>query len=615
MYRYRSGEQSEAVRFDDMISTILAQTSLAGSGRSSAFRQLVDLLAQGRGGDDVALLDHAYAVLDQLRREVTPDVRARAARQLMGYRPPIRLIRVFAGEAPRDVAPLFSTIALTEAEWRELIPALSPPLRMLVRERRDLPEAVRRDVDAFGPADMVLSAPSDIIEQEWAATEPGQAEEAVVERVGRLFNEAPVAGAVETEAPGDPMLDAGQEQIRDLLARIEAFRASGAVAGRAAAAAAASAPAGTDNEAPPPEPEPEPEPDAAPAPVDFRWESDAIGQIVWVEGVERAAFIGRTIAVPAVELDDGVDAGAASAFQQRAPFRDARLAIPGAAPFSGEWRLSGVPFFDPRDGRFTGFRGTARRPRPDEVRHITSVAPAAVAPEPRSQPLSADGIRQMVHELRTPLNAIMGFAEMIERQMLGPAAQGYRERAGDILAEAQRLLGAVEDLDVAARSGRAEARLADFAAVVDTVVERYRPLARNRGVTIDAEIGRDIPAIAATVEAMDRLVGRLLASVLAMARAGERLSLGLEANGEHDVRLVLLRPAVLVGRSEAELLDPELRIDDLGKEAPALGLSFGLRLVRQLVQSLGGTLRFDEASFVLDLPAARQLAERRDDAL
>src|SRR5690606_38858461 len=98
--------------------------------------------------------------------------------------------------------------------------------------------------------------------------------------------------------------------------------------------------------------------------------------------------------------------------------------------------------------------------------------------------LTPDGVRQMVHELRTPLNAIMGFAEMIERQMLGPAASGYRDRAGDILDEARRLLTAVEDLDTLARAGDAEVPHTDIDAAITQLVERYRPLARNRGVAL-----------------------------------------------------------------------------------------------------------------------------------
>src|SRR3546814_5026107 len=101
--------------------------------------------------------------------------------------------------------------------------------------------------------------------------------------------------------------------------------------------------------------------------------------------------------------------------------------------------ISGVPFFDPRGGRFCGFRGTARRVQEDaavaaeELASPTPAAPTILAERRQEQkePPSPDAIRQMTHELRTPLNAIVGFAEMIDRQMLGPAAQGYRDRAQD----------------------------------------------------------------------------------------------------------------------------------------------------------------------------------------
>src|SRR5690606_23850131 len=90
-------------------------------------------------------------------------------------------------------------------------------------------------------------------------------------------------------------------------------------------------------------------------------------------------------------------------------------------------------------------RGTARRPRLDEIAGAPSAAGVFGTPFP------ADALRQLIHELRTPLNAIIGFSEMIEGQFLGPAAAPYRGRAGDIIHQARRLLSAVDDLDTAAR--------------------------------------------------------------------------------------------------------------------------------------------------------------------
>lgn len=619
------------MRFDDMIGTILAQQPLVGSARVDAFRQLVDLLAQGRGGGDVLLLDAAYGLLAALKPELPAAVRARAAQRLAGGPVPARLAALFADEAVRDVADFYLALHLAEAEWLDLLPNLAPPIRALLRERRDLPGPVMAAIDAFGHSGRALTArddvaaivaddPSDEIAMEevpfadrpWddiaAEVAGGTVDEAEEDRriAGSPWEVPPLpitappelVGGIPPEERVDPAIRAGQDQIRDLLSRIEAFR------DRAD---------GPDRGLPPAADEPAetaaPVADRWPTPEDFRWETDIGGQIIWCDGIERAALIGRSISVPAMEPDDGVDAGVVSAFMRRTPFREARLMLPGEAGFSGEWRLSGVPFFDPRDGRFTGFRGTARRPR-------APLAGVAEAPKDGEGPraLTPDGVRQMVHELRTPLNAIMGFAEMIERQMLGPAASGYRERAGDILDEARHLLAAVEDLDTLARTGGADVSHTDIGVAVAQLVERYHPLARNRGVALVSHIPDDLPPVVATAEVLDRLVGRLLASVLATTHAGEQLDIELEPTGS-GVSLMLSRPRMLAGRSEAELLDPEMRIEDLGREAPALGLSFGLRLVRQLVQSLDGGFRIDDGGFSVYLPAASGYHRQRGGAV
>ncbi|MFY0104416.1 histidine kinase dimerization/phospho-acceptor domain-containing protein, partial [Acinetobacter baumannii] len=60
-------------------------------------------------------------------------------------------------------------------------------------------------------------------------------------------------------------------------------------------------------------------------------------------------------------------------------------------------------------------------------------------------------MRQLVHELRTPTTAIAGFAEMIEGELLGPVPAPYRDYAGNIRHQARGLLGAIDDLDTAAR--------------------------------------------------------------------------------------------------------------------------------------------------------------------
>ncbi len=170
--------------------------------------------------------------------------------------------------------------------------------------------------------------------------------------------------------------------------------------------------------------------------------------LVWVEGAPRGPLVGQSIAWVAGRGQHGVDGQAAGGFEKRSPFRDARFTVAGEGAASGDWRISGIPFFDAASGTFQGYRGTARRPRPDEVARSAAddAEPGVFGTE-----FPADSLRQLIHELRTPLNAIIGFAEMIEGQYLGPAAMPYRGRAATIMEQARGLLGAVDDLDTAAR--------------------------------------------------------------------------------------------------------------------------------------------------------------------
>src|ERR1041384_3306893 len=130
------------------------------------------------------------------------------------------------------------------------------------------------------------------------------------------------------------------------------------------------------------------------------------------------------------------------------------MTVAGDGLVSGEWRISGVPAFEPNDGRFAGYRGIALRE-----------APSAEDPESPEFLADPDSLRELVHEIKTPLNAIIGFAEIIDGQYLGPADRRYPERASDIVGEARSLLGAIDDLDFAAKihsSTRVEERRADL---------------------------------------------------------------------------------------------------------------------------------------------------------
>jgi hypothetical protein len=535
------------LRFDDMIATVLTQGEDPSSALQAKWRQLVDLLAQKRGAEG-SQLDEALAWLEARREAIPAAIRRDVARSLAGRKIAPSLLLFFASDQPAVAAPLLGGALLAPGEWLEILPRMGPTARALLRHRRDLPPEAGQALASFGASDFALG------------------------------------GTVAEIA--EPM--EGEAQIRDLVARIEAFR--------------------KHRDAVEPLGHALPDPEGR---IDgFRWETGPDGVVVWVEGAPRGPLIGQSIASIADRGQYGVDGQAAGAFEKRAPFRDARFIVAGSGMASGDWRISGVPFFDPAQGHFLGYRGSARRPRVDEV------ARPEEAPQPPGlfgTDLPADSLRQLIHELRTPLNAIVGFAELIDGQYMGPAAANYRTRAAEIMDQATKLLSAVDDLDTAARIETSRLTLddssVDAVALLCRLHDAYERVAQQRSSRIAIEIERDLPAAKVELGVAERMFARMLAATIGLAQEGETISATMamgQISGHKMLCLAIDRPKAIEGLDERALLDPGYSPDGDWPGAPALGLGFALRLVRNLAEAVGGALLIGDSRFFLYLPPMDQ---------
>ena len=317
------------------------------------------------------------------------------------------------------------------------------------------------------------------------------------------------------------------------------------------------------------------------SPALFRWECGPGGEIAWVEGAPRGAVIGRSIA--RAHDGDQLDPDVVRAFMLRAPFRDAALCVAGDGPLSGEWKISGVPAFEPADGRFAGYRGIALRDGGEVgVEEATSML------------ADPDSVRELVHEIKTPLNAIIGFAEIIEGQYLGPADRRYRERAQDIVRQARLLLTAIDDLDFAAKvhsSAAGERRGANLGELVERIAPSLRELAHSRGVEVDASRTTRETWTATELELADRLIIRMCSAIIDRAQSGERLRLTVERAGDR-LRVSISRPARMSRIPEDQLLGSDADLEH----------GFPLRLVGGLARLGGAELVAPEGAVALLFP-------------
>lgn len=533
------------LRFDDTLETVLAGDLRSPTGAPLVWRQLVDLLGRQRVPAEPRALD----LLESLRPVVALDVRAASARALDGACPPAALVRLLATDDLMVALPVLRSAQLSEQAWTELLPVLSPAGRHVLRNRRDLPPAVLRALESFGSVDFVL------------------ADQRSPDTIAAEIGSQPIAAPPAAAEKGD-----GLFAVADLVARIEAYR-------RDRDAADATGRSG----------------DRARS---FRFETDAAGIVRWVDGVSRAPVIGLSLDLQGLAGASRLDGVAAGAFRRRAGFTNARLTIEGESDAAGDWLVSGLPAFEPVTGRFTGYRGSARRPRADE------------RAEPARAPIEADALRQIVHELRTPTNAIAGFAEMIETQMLGPVPEAYRDRAGAIRAQARDLLGAIDDLDLAARIESAALSLGEgrvaLRPLLAGIVADLGELLTLRGSAI--LLPSEDMAISGDRRAVERLLARLLATLVSATAREERLQVRFAQDGEERVAIAIDRPRAL-GHYPGEAV---LGIDDeQDEDGTLLGTGFALRLARNLARELGGSLIIAPDMLTLRLPAATPVAREQ----
>ena len=514
------------MRFDDRLLTVLSQPAGDRHDAAVRWRQLVDLVARAGPEGASQVVAQALEAIRADAPQIDEGLRAAAARAVAGRPLPLGLLEYLVSDRLAVSAPVLAAATLEPAQWRSLISAAD--------------EETRRFVEALHPE---VARP-------------------LAEEAAAVPTPAPEIAAPPPVQPAQPP----GPSLSDVVARIERRR-------RAREAQRS----GVFNSSAPQE-----------APSLFRWECGPSGEIAWVEGAPRGALVGRSIA--RVQDGERVDEEVVRAFARRAPFRDAELQVAGEGVVAGSWKISGLPAFDPTDGRFAGYRGIAERDSapPSQRREIS----ADVLADP-------DSLRELVHEIKTPLNAIIGFAEIIEGQFLGPADHRYRERAGEIVGQARLLLGAIDDLDFAAKihSSGPERRKVNLAALLESAGEPLREVAARRSVELDLARGPDDCVAAVEPEIAERLMARLATSVIENAQAGEHLRIAAE-RAQRDRRITITRPKALQSIPETLLFEGLPGGADMGT-VPA---GFSLRLVRGLARIAGGDLVATATNLALVLP-------------
>lgn len=539
-----------SVRFNDLFTTVLSGRAESAWSRAVLWRQCLDLLAQ-YGGKAGA----GPSELDQV------------AETLGALREQVPTERKLA--AIRDLGGRLTSARLARLLLAEEAPVVAAAMRIARLADREWPDVIAES----GPlARSVLRQRTDLGPE--------------AQRALRAFG-ANDLSLIDLNARGRPVPTRARDtgQIRRIVDRIERFTSE-----RQERVQRDPAPAPAEAAA------------AVTADANFSFVTDAEGIVRSAQGQPSALVVGLRLATPSLDRSTGPDGQILGAFRRRGAFRDGRLTV-GEGLLAGCWLVDGDPLFDHRSGRFTGYRCHARRAGDLDL------APYA-APDADEQSTS---LRQLIHELRTPLSGVMGFAELIEAQLLGPVDEGYRNMAGEIVSDVNQLVDILDDIDLANRGDRLRAPAvvegSDIGRLLGEAVGRIGADGDGRPrIALDpVEALKPVDVAPAIAERMIAHFVRALAGCagpeILHARAG------VSADGE-GIAIVIGRPTAMQGLSDAQLFDSGFEHVAVNPDAPVLGVGFALRLVRRLAQANGGSLAVHADHFALTLPAAADAGTR-----
>jgi len=192
------------------------------------------------------------------------------------------------------------------------------------------------------------------------------------------------------------------------------------------------------------------------------------------------------------------------------------------------------------------------------------------------------------HELKTPLNAILGYAEVMQAELMGPMPRPYADYPAIIHESGTDLLLLVDDILDLARAEAGKPRLepepVDLTASAESVIRQLSAQASRAGVTLKLKAAGEVWA-EADARAVRQIWQNLISNAIKYSPRGKAVTLETRIDAGAAVLSVTDRGAGIAPADLDRLTEPFAQ----GAGAkPGTGL--GLSVVRSFAELHGGAL-------------------------
>jgi len=213
------------------------------------------------------------------------------------------------------------------------------------------------------------------------------------------------------------------------------------------------------------------------------------------------------------------------------------------------------------------------------------------------------------HELRTPLNVVLGYARLLQTNVIVP---DKRSRAIEVIvrnAAAQNRL--IDDLLDMSRITTGKIRLdpapVPAVTILREAVEAGKPEADAKGIALDTDFDPFAGSVNADRTRLQQVFGNLLTNAIKFTGQGGRISVSLRRRGARVEIAVADTGSGILPEFLPFVFEP-FRQAERGFDRAHGGLGIGLAITKQLVDLHGGSIRASSAGpgrgsvFTVDLP-------------
>lgn len=193
------------------------------------------------------------------------------------------------------------------------------------------------------------------------------------------------------------------------------------------------------------------------------------------------------------------------------------------------------------------------------------------------------------HELQTPLAVIKGFAGLLSDPEVQLKPEQAREKAAVIVEESDRLQKMIRQMLEATSIQAGGIKIRPETVALDELVRRtlrrLEPLARSRGVALEADLPEDLPPARADASRVEQVLTNLVENALKHGAGGSVKVQVQPLERELRIRVVDRGPGV----------SPEDRtrifgLFERGAETRARGSGLGLFIAKAIVEAHGGRI-------------------------